>query len=309
MLVSLESTTYPGTTEGEVRNILESGGLRCGSDFFLVHSPERVDPGSREFNTRNTPKIVGGVEPNSLEVGMEFYKRVVNFAVPVSSCRTAELVKVFENTFRAVNIGLVNEMACICETLDIDVWEMLKAANTKPFGIMPFYPGPGVGGHCIPIDPHYLDWKMQEFGTPARFVRLASEVNRSMPAYVVSRISRMLNDAGLAVRESRILVLGVAYKPDVSDCRESPVVDVVRGLINMGADIKYHDPFVPTLEKLNLSSVDLTESDLAGSDIVVVGTAHSNFDPDYIARNAVRVFDTRNMAARLPAKPSHWTLL
>ncbi len=244
-LISLESTTYPGTTEEVMLPILEESGLKVEEDFFLVHSPERVDPGNKRYTTKNTTKVVGGVGPRSLEAGVFFYQQTIEKVVPVSSAKAAELVKVFENTFRAVNIALVNELAMLCDRMGLNVWEVLDAAFTKPFGIMPFYPGPGVGGHCIPIDPHYLEWKAKEYNFNTHFIALAGEINRKMPEFVVEKALRVFAEAGVPVKGAKVLVLGVAYKKDIPDYRESPAIAVIRGLRRLGVEVEYHDPHVP----------------------------------------------------------------
>lgn len=296
-LISLESTTYPGTTEELMLPVLESGGLRVEEDFWLVHSPERVDPGNKRYTTCNTNKVIGGVGPRSLQVGMALYRQTIQHLVPVSSAKAAELCKVFENTFRAVNIALVNEMALLCDRLGLNVWEVLDAAFTKPFGIMPFYPGPGVGGHCIPLDPHYLEWKAREFNFNTHFIALAGEINRSMPAFVREKAWRVLNDAGVAPSRSRILMLGVAYKADLDDCRESPALEILRLLRQDGAQVSYHDPWVPELTLAGgetAHSEPLTPELLAAQDLVLIATNHSGVDYAQVVRHARQVLDTRN---------------
>ncbi|RKQ85522.1 nucleotide sugar dehydrogenase [Brockia lithotrophica] len=303
-LVSLESTTYPGTTEEVMLPILERGsGLRVEEDFFLAHSPERVDPGNKNFTTKNTSKVVGGVGPASLEVASAFYAQVIDQVVPVSSAKAAELVKVYENTFRAVNIALVNELALLCDRMGLNVWEVLDAAFTKPFGIMPFYPGPGVGGHCIPIDPHYLEWKAKEFNFNTHFIALAGEINRKMPEFVLEKVRRILNDMRLAPSAARVLLLGVAYKKDVSDLRESPALDVLRLLRREGAQVAYHDPFVPELswEGISLRSVPLTDEVLREHDLVVLTTDHTSVDYEFVRRHARKILDTRGVYRRSPS--------
>ena len=296
-LISLESTTYPGTTEELMLPVLESGGLRVEEDFWLVHSPERVDPGNKRYTTCNTNKVIGGVGPRSLQVGMALYRQTIQHLVPVSSAKAAELCKVFENTFRAVNIALVNEMALLCDRLGLNVWEVLDAAFTKPFGIMPFYPGPGVGGHCIPLDPHYLEWKAREFNFNTHFIALAGEINRSMPAFVREKAWRVLNGAGVAPSRSRILMLGVAYKADLDDCRESPALEILRLLRQDGAQVSYHDPWVPELTLAGgetAHSEPLTPELLAAQDLVLIATNHSGVDYAQVVRHARQVLDTRN---------------
>jgi UDP-N-acetyl-D-glucosamine dehydrogenase len=295
-LVSLESTTYPGTTEELMQPILEAHGLRAGRDFYLCHSPERVDPGNRRYTTKNTNKIVGGVDPDSLEVAVAFYQQTIEQVVPVSSAKAAELVKCFENTFRAVNIALVNELMLLCDRMDLNTWEVLDAAFTKPFGIMPFYPGPGVGGHCIPLDPHYLEWKAREFNFSTRFIALAGEINRRMPSFVVSKAMRLLSDAGKGLRGSRVLLLGIAYKRDLDDARESPAIDVYTLLQKAGAIVEYFDPLLPTFSEhgMTVSSIALTDEALTHSDLVIITTDHSGVDYGNVVEKAKFVLDTRN---------------
>jgi UDP-N-acetyl-D-glucosamine dehydrogenase len=303
-LVTLESTTYPGTTDDVMRPILEEKGLQQGTDFFLAHSPERVDPGNKRYTTKNTNKIVGASDEASLEVATTFYKQAILHVVPVSSAKAAELVKVFENTFRAVNIALVNELTLLCDRMDLDVWEVLDAANTKPFGIMPFYPGPGVGGHCIPIDPHYLEWKAKEYNFNTRFIGLAGEINRRMPGFVRSKARRVLNEAGIAPSRSKILALGAAYKKDISDWRESPAMDVIHLLLEDGADVKYHDAFVPEVQvnAQTLRSVELSDTVIESADLVVILTDHSAVDYANVVAKAKRVLDTRGVSRKLESE-------
>ncbi len=295
-LIVLESTTYPGTTEEVVRPMLEAGGLRADVDFFLAFSPERVDPGNRQFTTRNIPKIVGGTGPASTEAAVALYEAAVERVVAVSSTRVAEMVKLLENTFRAVNIGLVNEIALMCHKMDINVWEVIDAARTKPFGFMPFYPGPGIGGHCIPIDPHYLSWKARQNGFECRFIELAGHINASMPAYVVERVAEALNTARRSINGSRIHVFGVAYKRDVGDVRESPALDVLDLLAKRGAVLSYSDPFVPELPHGGgvLRSIDPAVALAAAPDCSVICTDHSAFDYAAIVAAGGLVVDTRN---------------
>jgi len=295
-LVSLESTTYPGTTEGVMRPILEASGLKAGKDFFLAHSPERVDPGNKRYTTRNTSKVVGATDPASLEVAVAFYEQTIQRVIPVSSAAAAELVKVFENTFRAVNIALVNELAMLCDRLGLNVWEVLDAAFTKPFGILPFYPGPGVGGHCIPVDPHYLEWKAKEVNFNTHFIALAGEINRKMPEFVWEKTVRVLNRLGVVPSRARILVLGVAYKRDLGDCRESPAIQVIRLLRKEGVDVVYHDPYVPAIREpdLEMESQPLSEELVGGADLVIITTDHSKIDYGWVVAHARHVFDTRN---------------
>ena len=310
-LVSLESTTYPGTTEEVMQPILESSGLKADRDFYLAHSPERVDPGNKRWQTKNTAKVVGGVGPASLEVALAFYGSVLESVVPISSAKAAEMVKVFENTFRAVNIALVNELALLCDRMGLNVWEVLDAAFTKPFGIMPFYPGPGVGGHCIPLDPHYLEWKAREYNFRTRFIALAGEVNRAMPEFVRTKAWRILNEQGLAPSRSRILVLGLAYKKDISDWRESPAIEVIKLLQGDGADVRYHDPYIPVFkhEGLDLESVDLSDEALREADLVIITTDHSNIDYARVVREARHVLDTKNATKGVPGREGKVTLL
>jgi UDP-N-acetyl-D-glucosamine dehydrogenase len=311
-LITLESTTYPGTTDDLMRPILEEvSGLKQGVDFFLAHSPERVDPGNVRYSTKNTNKVVGASDPDSLEVSTLFYQQTIDHVVPVSSAKAAELVKVFENTFRAVNIALVNELALLCDRMEIDVWEVLDAANTKPFGIMPFYPGPGVGGHCIPLDPHYLEWKAKEYNFNTRFIRLAGEINRSMPEFVVQKANKIANQQGIAMSRAKILCLGVAYKKDIDDWRESPAIEVMKLLKEQGSTLTYYDPYVPQIT-LNghpfTSAPDLTTA-VAESDLVLITTEHSNIDYQLAIDLAKAVLDTRGITRRLKDSEGKVTLL
>jgi UDP-N-acetyl-D-glucosamine dehydrogenase len=294
-LVILESTTYPGTTDEVALPMLEASGLRVERDFFLAFSPERVDPGNATFLTRNIPKIVGGHGPASREAAVALYSHVVETVVPVSSTRVAEMVKLLENTFRAVNIGLVNEIALMCHKMDIDVWEVIDAAKTKPFGFMPFYPGPGLGGHCIPIDPFYLSWKARQSGFECRFIELAGQVNGSMPEYVVQRIADALNSVRKPINGSHIHLFGVAYKRDVNDMRESPALDILELLTRRGAHVSYTDPYVPQMTHAGhaLESVPFASAVENGYDCAVVATDHRAFDYASIARMPL-VVDTRN---------------
>ena len=295
-LVILESTTYPGTVEEVVRPKLEAGGLKAGRDFYLAFSPERVDPGNTEWKTRNIPKVVGGVDAASTEVAKLLYQQVVDTVVTVSDTTVAEMVKLLENTFRAVNIGLANELALMCRRLGVDVWEVIDAAKTKPFGYMPFYPGPGLGGHCIPIDPFYLSWKAKQNGFESRFIELAGHINAGMPRYVVERIGDALNSQSRAINGSRVHLFGVAYKPNVSDTRESPAIDIALLLEERGARLSYSDPYVPRLSQktLVLDSIDPDEALRGGIDCAVITTDHAGFDHEDIARRAPVVVDTRN---------------
>jgi UDP-N-acetyl-D-glucosamine dehydrogenase len=311
-LISLESTTYPGTTDEVMRPILEQhSGLKQGRDFFLSHSPERVDPGNQRYTTKNTNKVVGASDALSREIAALFYQQTIDHVVPVSSAKTAELVKIFENTFRAVNIALVNELALLCDRIDIDVWEVLDAANTKPFGIMPFYPGPGVGGHCIPIDPHYLEWKAKEVNFNTRFIALAGEINRRMPSFVRSKAFRVLNQLGIAPSRSKILVIGVTYKKDLADWRESPAINVIEALKQEQANICYHDPYVPqiNIDHQWLESVELTEDTIASADLVIIATEHSSVDFAQVLHHAKAILDTRGATRHLPDPDKKVTLL
>jgi UDP-N-acetyl-D-glucosamine dehydrogenase len=299
-LVILESTTYPGTTDELVLPMLEKGGLKAGKDFFLAFSPERVDPSNRSFNTHNIPKVIGGMTEDCTALASALYDGAIKTIVPVSSPRVAEMVKLLENTFRAVNIGMVNELALMCDRMGIDVWEVVKAAATKPFGFMPFYPGPGLGGHCIPVDPFYLSWKARESGFEARFIELAGAVNGNMPHYVVSLMSEALNSVRKPLNGSKVLVAGIAYKKDVDDIRESPALDLLHLLRERGAELSYTDPFVPKLAAkewpngIDLVNTDVTKTATEEFDCVVVVTDHSQFDYTELQRVAKTVVDTRN---------------
>ena len=295
-LIILESTTYPGTVEEVVRPKLEADGLRAGADFYLAFSPERVDPGNPEWNTRNIPKVVGGVNDASTDMAVALYEQVVGSVVPVSSTTVAEMVKLLENTFRAVNIGLANELALMCQRLGVNVWEVIDAAKTKPFGFMPFYPGPGLGGHCIPIDPRYLSWKAKQSGFESRFIELAVHINAGMPRYVVERIAEALNSRSLAINGSRVHLFGLAYKPNVSDTRESPAIDIAVFLQERGAVLSYSDPHVPQLAEktIQLDAVTLDQALTNGIDCAVITTDHQAFDFADIARRAPVIVDTRN---------------
>lgn len=295
-LVILESTTFPGATDEIVKPILEERGRRAGKDFFLAFSPERVDPGNTRFGIANTPKVVGGSDPASTRLAVELYSQIVDEVVPVSSTRAAELVKLLENSFRAVNIALVNEMARVCNKLGLDVWEVVSAAATKPFGFMPFYPGPGIGGHCIPKDPQLLAWKMRTLNFEPRLIQLASTINGAMPEYAVTRLAEVLNEDRRALNGSRILVLGVAYKPHTSDYRESPALDVITLLRQAGAEVSYFDPYVPKIQlgDVVLKSIRLTDAALRGADCVAIMTHHKELDYARVAKAARRVFDARN---------------
>lgn len=308
-LIVLESTTYPGTTREVLLPALETSGLRVGEEFFLCFSPERVDPGNAVWDTKNTPKVIGGITPRCTEAGVAFYQRFIDTMVPVSSTEAAEMTKILENTFRAVNIGLVNETAIIADRLGVDVWEVIEAAATKPFGFMKFTPGPGLGGHCIPIDPHYLSWKMRTLNYRTRFIELASEINSEMPRFVVEKIRDVLNVAEKSVRGSTILLLGIAYKRDIDDVRESPATDVLRLLEEAGATVLYHDPYVPEFREDGIAreSVDLTADTLRDVDAVAIITDHTDIDYDWVLENARAVVDTRNaIRSSAGGPPQRW---
>ena len=294
MLIVLESTTYPGTTAEVLQPMFEARGLKVGEGFFLAFSPERVDPANEKFNTRNTPKVVGGTTPACSEVAAELYSAAVDTVVPVSSTQVAEMVKLLENTFRAVNIGLVNEIALMSHRMNIDVWEVIDAARTKPFGFMPFYPGPGLGGHCIPIDPVYLSWKAKQAGFECRFIDLASHVNGSMPEFVVERVSEALNTCKKAINGSRIHLFGVAYKKDVSDMRESPALDILQLLHRRGAELSYTDPYVPSLKEGGLSLQSIAEDAVGRVDCAVIVTDHQSFNYAVMPGRFPLIVDTRN---------------
>lgn len=304
-VVSLESTTYPGTTDEELKPRLEQTGLEIGTDLFLVYSPEREDPGNPDFTTRTIPKVCGGVTSRCLELGVALYRQVIDQVVPVSSARAAEMTKLLENIHRAVNIGLVNEMKIVADRMGIDIHEVIQAAATKPFGFVPYRPGPGLGGHCIPIDPFYLTWKAREYGLNTRFIELAGEVNSNMPGWVISKVADALNERGLAVNGSKILVLGIAYKKNVDDMRESPAVELMELLRAKGASLDYSDPHVPQFPQMrehqfDLASVVLAEDTLAAYDCVLIATDHDAFDYQSVARNAKLIVDTRGVY-RAPA--------
>ncbi|HET6249881.1 MAG TPA: nucleotide sugar dehydrogenase [Tepidisphaeraceae bacterium] len=297
-LVVLESSTYPRTTREIMLPRLESIGLKCGEDFYLAYSPEREDPGRKDHNTQTIAKLVGGVDPLSGELAAALYRQAIAQVILVSTAEVAEAAKILENVYRAVNIALVNEMKTVLTAMGIDIWEVIAAAATKPFGFQAFYPGPGLGGHCIPIDPYYLTWKAREVGLSTRFIELAGEVNRSMPEYVVGRLALALNDRGLAVNRAKILVLGLAYKPDVDDVRESPSFELIERLEKLGADVDYNDPHVPKTHRmrkhdLQMSSVELTSDSLASYDCVLISTHHSSYDWRMIGEHAKLIVDTR----------------
>ncbi len=295
-LIVLESTTYPGSTEEIILPRLAENGHRVGEDFFLAFSPERIDPGRTDFTIRTTPKVIGGMTPACLEVATALYGTIVDRPVPVSSTAAAEMAKLLENTFRAVNIGLVNEVALMCDRLGLDVWEVVEAAATKPYGFMKFTPGPGVGGHCIPLDPHYLSWKLRTLNYTARFIELAAEVNSAMPEHVLGKVADALNRERKAVNGSRVFVLGVAYKPNVGDVRESPALDLIHLLQQRGADVRFHDPYVVDLddEHVQCPTEALTAETLAAADCVVVVTDHADYDWEFVLAHARLVVDTRN---------------
>ena len=295
-LVILGSTTYPGTTDELFVPELEETGLKIGRDFALAFAPERIDPANQKFQVKNVPKVVGGATPLCTQLACPIYDTIFEETVPVSSTRAAEMVKLLENTFRAINIGLANEVALMCERLDLDVWEVIDAAATKPYGFMKFLPGPGLGGHCIPVDPSYLSWKLKSLNFSARFIELATEINSGMPEHVADRIAELLNEDRLAVNGSRILVMGVAYKKDVGDMRESPAIDVIGTLARRGADIVYHDPFVDECEidGVRYKNTDLTDEAIGAADIVVILTDHTDVDYARLAEKAGRIFDSRN---------------
>lgn len=302
LVIVLESTTYPGTTKEVLLPALESNGqqLRVGEDFFLAFSPERIDPGRTDWTVETMPKVIGGVTPVCLEVASAYYGQAMHSLVPVSSPEAAELTKLFENTFRSVNIGLANELLLMCDKLGLDAWEVLDAAATKPFGFMKFTPGPGLGGHCIPVDPHYLSWKLRTVKYTARFIELASEVNTSMPAYWVQKVQNLLNEAAKPVKNSRILVLGVAYKRNVADLRESPALDIIHLLEEKGANVEYHDPFVSSFvyEGLEMNCVADLDVALRQADCVIIATDHSEYDWEMVAAHAVLLVDTRHVIDR-----------
>ena len=308
-ILSLESTTYPGTTDEEVVTRVEKAGFTVGTDLHVVYSPEREDPGNPKFSATNIPKVVGGVTPACLEAGVALYEAAFEKIVPVSSCKVAELTKLLENIYRAVNIGLVNELKIAADRMGIDIWEVIRAASTKPFGFTPFYPGPGLGGHCIPIDPFYLTWKAREYGVHTRFIELAGEINRAMPDYVIHRTMEALNSRGKPVKGSRILLLGLAYKANVDDMRESPTFALLDGFKRLGAEVAYHDPHVPvvgpTREHMDWAghrSIDWTAENLSAQDCVVISTHHAAFDLDQLAACADLIIDTRNAMAATPTR-------
>ncbi len=298
-LVVLESTTYPGTTRELMLPILETSGLKAGKDFYMAYSPEREDPGNKSFRTATIPKVVGGIDKKSLDMALEIYKYGIETLVPVDSCDVAEAAKILENTYRCVNIAMVNELKQLFDKMDIDVWEVIRAASTKPFGYKAFYPGPGLGGHCIPIDPFYLTWKARQFGMPTRFIELAGEINTDMPAYVIARTMDALNDRKKSLKGSKVLVLGLAYKEDIDDVRETPSLELIELLREKGAKVDYNDPYIPKTHKmreydLKMKSKPLSAKMIQSYDVVLISTAHSDYDYKWIVKNAQLVVDTRN---------------
>lgn len=309
-LIVLESSTYPGTTRDVMLPRFQARGLKCGEDFYLAYSPEREDPGRRDHNTQTIPKLVGGIDPVSGELAASLYRKAIEQVIPVSTAEVAEAAKILENVYRAVNIALVNEMKTVLTAMGIDIWEVIAAASTKPFGFQAFYPGPGLGGHCIPIDPYYLTWKAREVGLPTKFIELAGEVNRSMPDYVVGRVTSALNDRGKAVNGARILVLGLAYKPDVDDVRESPSFELIEKLEHLGARVDYNDPLVIKTHRmrrydLQMASVPLNRQMLAAYDCVLIATNHSAYDWQMIAENARLIVDTRGVMRNVKGPREH----
>ena len=311
-LFCLESTTYPGTTEEVVRPILESGGLKAGKDFHLAYSPEREDPGNKDFSTGTIPKLVGGYTPECTRIATDLYGAVLTEVVPVQSCAVAEATKLLENIYRSVNIALVNELKILLTRMNIDVWDVIDAAKTKPFGFSAFYPGPGLGGHCIPIDPFYLSWRARQFGLNTRFIELAGEVNTAMPDYVIGRVAEALNEASKPIRGSQIFVLGLSYKKDIDDLRESPSITLIELLLARGADVCYNDPFFPNIppmreHQLDIRSKPLNSKTLESVDLVLIATDHSQYDYAEIGRHASIIVDTRNaMAAHKPCPATIW---
>ena len=308
-LVVLESTTYPGTTRELMAPILERSGLKAGKDFFMAYSPEREDPGNANFTTKTIPKVVGGLTEKCLEIACSLYEIAIVNTVPVSSVEAAEATKILENVYRCINIAMVNELKMVFDRMGIDVWEVIKAASTKPFGFNPFYPGPGLGGHCIPIDPFYLTWKARQYGMPTRFIELAGEINTDMPNYVIHRTMEALNDKRKSLKGSKVLVLGLAYKKDIDDLRESPSIELIELLREKGAKVDYNDPFIPKTHKqrehdLKMKSRKLTAKMIASYDVVLISTAHSEYDYNMIVKNAKLVIDTRNATANVKSNRS-----
>ena len=305
-LVVLESTTYPGTSRELMLPILEQSGLKAGRDFYLAYSPEREDPGNKHFRTSTIPKVVGGLNKESLDKALEIYKYAIDTLVPVDSCEVAEAAKIIENTYRCVNIAMVNELKQLFDRMDINVWEVIRAASTKPFGFQPFYPGPGLGGHCIPIDPFYLTWKARQYGMPTRFIELAGEINTDMPNYVIQRTMEALNDRKKSLNGSKVLLLGLAYKKDIDDVRESPSLELIELLREKGAKVDYNDPYIPQTHKmrdydLKMKSKPLTAAMLKRYDVVLIATDHSDYDYKWIVKNSKLVVDTRNATANVKA--------
>ena len=296
-LIILESTTYPGTTREIVMPLLEKSDLKAGDDFFLAYSPEREDPGNKDFSVAKIPKVMGGYTENCLQITSELYETIVSETVKVSSLETAESTKLMENIFRAVNIAMVNELKLVLDRMGVNIWEVIDAAKTKPFGFMPFYPGPGMGGHCIPIDPFYLSWKAKEFNTEAKFIELAGEINRKMTENIAHRIGKALNDDKKSIRESKILLIGLAYKKDIDDVRESPAIKIMNLLKYKGANIDYHDPFVNKFE--NIQSIDLTANNIKKYDLIAITTDHSKIDYELIGKHASIIVDTRNIMSHI----------
>ena len=310
-IIVLESTTYPGTTDELILPMLEATGLRVGKDFFLGFSPERIDPGNKQYTTSTIPKVISGITPECRRMIQLLYGQVIGRVIPVSSTRVAEMVKLLENTFRSVNIGMVNELALMCRRLGVDVWEVIEAAKSKPFGFMAFYPGPGLGGHCIPIDPLYLSWKAKLHGFESRFIELASQVNGAMPEYVAHRVAEVLNTHRKSLKGSEIFIVGVAYKKDVGDIRESPALEIIRELRLGGAGVRYHDPFVPQFknESVRLRSTPLTPAAVAHADCVVIVTDHTSMDYRMVVRKARLIVDTRNALRHFRPRPTKVVLL
>lgn len=303
-LVVLESTTYPGTTRELMAPILERSGLKAGKDFYLAYSPEREDPGNKKFTTKTIPKVIGGLTKQCVQAAKALYERAIEQTIVVSSCEVAEATKILENVYRCVNIAMVNELKVVFERMGIDIWEVIGAASTKPFGFQPFYPGPGLGGHCIPIDPFYLTWKAREYGTATRFIELAGQINTQMPRYVIIKTMEALNKKGKSLKGSKVLVLGLAYKKDIDDLRESPSIELIEILRQKGAKVDYNDPYISRTPKqrehdLRMRSKKLSAKKLAGYDVVLISTDHSRYDYDWIVRNAKLVVDTRNATSNV----------
>jgi len=306
-VISLESTTYPGTTDEEIKPRIEAHGLHVGEDIFLVYSPEREDPGNPTYMTANIPKVCGGITESCLHIGLALYKKITSELIPVSSTRAAEMTKLLENIHRAVNIGLVNEIKMLTDKMDIDIYEIIHAAATKPFGFVPYYPGPGIGGHCIPVDPFYLTWKAREYGVNTKFIELAGEINNHMPQWVAHKLIDALNQHGKPINKSKILLLGIAYKKNVDDVRESPAVNLMEILVKKGAIVEYADPYLPTFPKMrehhfNLHSQALTAENIATYDAIVLTTAHDLFDFDFIKKHAKLIIDTRGVYRKTDSK-------